>query len=190
MIKVFCLAAVGLTIAATGCESSNHGLPIGQMDRPSPSTGALAANLAVPEGHIPVRRARARGVIIYTWSRTKHDPARFEWKVASEEGQLFNLHGDPVGQLSRGPAWTIHDGSCVEGQFQCGAPATDANAIDCALYKTVNSRDRGVLQGVTYVQRLNTRGGAPPADVADAPHEGRSVRVPFTANYLFFRPAQ
>lgn len=42
----------------------------------------------------------------------------------------------------------------------------------------------GALAGVSHIQRLNTRGGLAPADTCV---NQQSVRVAYTADYLFFR---
>ena len=43
-----------------------------------------------------------------------------------------------------------------------------------------------MLSPVTSIQRLNTKGGKAPATGCDAAHVAQEVRVPYTANYLFF----
>ena len=46
----------------------------------------------------------------------------------------------------------------------------------------------GVLTQVTSIQRINTKGGKAPASGCDAGHAGQEVRVPYSADYLFFAP--
>jgi hypothetical protein len=45
----------------------------------------------------------------------------------------------------------------------------------------------GALQGVTFVQRLNTQGGAAPATGCESTSVGSEVKVPYSATYLFLR---
>jgi len=40
---------------------------------------------------------------------------------------------------------------------------------------------------VTFVQRVKTGGGKAPASGCDAANAGREVRVPYTAEYFFYR---
>ena len=43
----------------------------------------------------------------------------------------------------------------------------------------------GIFDGVTFIQRINTSGGLAP--VGTNPVVGEVVRVPYTAEYLFYR---
>jgi hypothetical protein len=45
-----------------------------------------------------------------------------------------------------------------------------------------------VLSRATSIQRLNTKGGKAPASGCDAAHAGQEVRVPYSADYLFYAP--
>ena len=44
----------------------------------------------------------------------------------------------------------------------------------------------GRLAGITSVQRIHTRGGTTPARICDESVLGRTERVPYTADYVFF----
>jgi len=50
---------------------------------------------------------------------------------------------------------------------------------------------RGVLAGVTSIQRINTLGGQPPPAATCDPvkHKGKEARVPYRADYYFYAPA-
>src|SRR6266849_2519210 len=45
-----------------------------------------------------------------------------------------------------------------------------------------------VLSRATTIQRLNTKGGKAPATGCDAAHLGQELRVPYSADYVFYAP--
>ncbi len=49
--------------------------------------------------------------------------------------------------------------------------------------------DLSSISGVTTIQRVDTRGRAPPVTGCDDTHVGDEVRVPFTAEYYFYKPS-
>jgi hypothetical protein len=90
------------------------------------------------------------------------------------------------------------DSSKVWAQTQASIPAgshpscPNAGSIGCLLLKSIGSQQgptggKGLTQ-VTFIQRLNTKGGTAPAEgcsvVADV---GAQKLVPYTADYYFFR---
>ncbi len=44
----------------------------------------------------------------------------------------------------------------------------------------------GSMQGVTYIQRLNTRGGVAPATACAAGNAGAKQQVAYQADYVFY----
>ena len=61
----------------------------------------------------------------------------------------------------------------------------DPDAIPWLKLETVSSEGPGIFDGVTFIQRLYTVGGKAPAAPGDFP--GEVVRVPYTAEYYFYR---
>jgi hypothetical protein len=53
------------------------------------------------------------------------------------------------------------------------------------LLRAVDSDGPGIFDGVTYIQRVNTVGGIAPAAPGNFP--GEQARVPYTADYFFYR---
>ena len=47
--------------------------------------------------------------------------------------------------------------------------------------------EAGMFAGITSIQRVNTFGGAVPAQACDTDHAGAESRVPFSADYYFYR---
>ena len=68
----------------------------------------------------------------------------------------------------------------------------NSGSIACLLLQSIGS-DKGptggkVLTNVTFVQRLNTKGGSAPTDGCDTSADvGKQTLQPYTADYYFFR---
>ena len=55
------------------------------------------------------------------------------------------------------------------------------------LLMSAKSFGKGALGGVSYIQRVDTRGGMPPAGCS-AGQANRLLRVDFSADFVFYRP--
>ena len=71
----------------------------------------------------------------------------------------------------------------------------NAGSIPCLLLQTVGSQSGPtggtILSKTTFVQRLNTYGGAAPADGCSATTDvGNQALVPYTADYFFYRKSK
>jgi hypothetical protein len=147
-------------------------------DNRAPDLGDFQ-NLQVPEGNKVAFHAYAEGVQIYRWNGSS-------WVFVAPEAVLFtgDEDDDPVAIHYAGPTWESASGSTVVGRvLERGTP--DPDAIPWLLLEAVDSEGPGIFDGVTYIQRVNTVGGKAPADPGDFP--GEVVRVPYTAEYYFYR---
>ena len=61
----------------------------------------------------------------------------------------------------------------------------DPTAIPWLLLQTVSTDGNDILSSVTYIQRVNTKGGLTPT--APGSTTGAVADVPYTAEYYFFR---
>ncbi|HWZ26904.1 MAG TPA: DUF3455 domain-containing protein [Verrucomicrobiae bacterium] len=132
-----------------------------------------------------VVRAHAKGDQIYS---CKVDGAQAGWTLKAPEAQLFDKDGKAFGKHFAGPSWEASDGSRVVGKAAANVASPDAESIPWLLVKVVSHAGDGVLARVTSIQRINTKGGKAPASGCDAVHAGQEVRVPYSADYLFFAP--
>ena len=132
-----------------------------------------------------VVRAHAKGDQIYS---CKVDGAQAGWTLKAPEAQLFDKDGKAFGKHFAGPSWEASDGSGVVGKAAANVASPDAESIPWLLVKVVSHAGDGVLARVTSIQRINTKGGKAPASGCDAVHAGQEVRVPYSADYLFFAP--
>jgi hypothetical protein len=130
-------------------------------------------------------RVHAKGDQIYT---CKGDREQFTWTLKAPDAQLFDKDGKPFGKHFAGPSWEANDGSRVTGKAVANAPSPDADSIPWLLVNVISHDGSGVLSSVTTIQRLNTKGGKAPATGCDASHLGQELRVPYSADYLFYTP--
>ena len=147
-----------------------------------PDLPPVCDRIAVPEDNHAVFHVFAVGVQIYNWSGSN-------WAFVAPEATLFadaNHHAE-VGKhfgTPTGPAWQTKSGSeVIEQRVDSCTP--DSTAIPWLLLRTISETGNGVLDGVSFVQRVNTVGGVAPS--APGASVGEEQRVPYTAEYFFYR---
>ncbi len=91
---------------------------------------------------------------------------------------------------SRVWAAVLHNNVVKAGDDPQSCP--NAGSIPCLLLETVGSKagptGGTTLSKTTFVQRLNTKGGAAPADgCAVSTDVGKQTLVPYTADYYFYK---
>jgi hypothetical protein len=171
--RFFTLGAAAVTLGFL----SGRGLRAEDAREPVLPT-PLCDNLDVPDGNTLKFHAYAAGVQIYRWDGAS-------WVFIAPMANLFadpGYHGK-VGIHFAGPTWQTKSGSFVVGR-KIGACAPDPTAIPWLLLAGAASDGPGVLDGVTYVQRLNTAGGLAPA--GSGQFVGQEADVPYTAEYFFY----
>lgn len=132
-----------------------------------------------------VVQVHAKGDQIYV---CKADGAQAAWTLKAPDAQLFDKDGKAFGKHSAGPSWQANDGSQITGKAAANVASPEPDSIPWLLVKVVSHSGDGVLSRVTSIQRLNTKGGKAPASGCDTAHVGQEVRVPYSADYLFFAP--
>jgi len=130
----------------------------------------------------------AVGVQIYTWQNISSiDVPQYAWVFKAPEAALYNRDGEAVGMHFAGPTWQNENG-LVKGAVLQRANSPDPNAIPWLLLQAVDHDGHGILSRVTYIQRVDTAGGKAPAVSAGETHViGEVLRVPYTAEYYFYR---
>jgi|SRR5579872_691353 len=141
--------------------------------------------LQPPAGEELLLQVHAKGDQIYT---CKGDATQFSWTLKAPDAQLFDKDGKPFGKHSAGPSWEAKDGSRVTGKATASVPSPEADSIPWLLVDIVSHEGNGVLSRAKSIQRLNTKGGKAPATGCDASHSGQELRVPYSADYLFYAP--
>jgi hypothetical protein len=144
---------------------------------------ALPVPLSVGSS-VVVLQALGSGVQIYT-CKAQADHG-YAWVLKAPDAVLSGSDGGKIGRHYAGPTWEATDGSKVVGKVAASAAAPGAVPW---LLLTASPTGRGRFSEVTYVERVFTSGGLAPKTGADAAHVGAEVRVPYTATYLFYGPA-
>ncbi len=152
------------------------------------------ASLPVPDNLKPGAQERAafvrhaRGVQIYRCDAA--DGGAFKWIFVAPQAQMFDDAASQavLGTHGAGPFWQGNDGSRVVGMVKARADAANAGAdIPWLLLTTTAEGPGGQMTAVKSIQRIRTVGGvAPAAGCAAASDAGKSTRVPYTADYVFF----
>ncbi|MGB2644132.1 MAG: DUF3455 domain-containing protein [Candidatus Acidiferrum sp.] len=128
-------------------------------------------------------KVHAKGDQIYT---CKEDAGKYSWVLKAPDAQLFDKDDNPFGKHFAGPTWEANDGSRVTAKVVATSASPDADSVPWLLLNILTHEGTGVLSRATAVQRLNTRGGKAPSSSCDASRASKELRVPYSADYLFF----
>jgi hypothetical protein len=151
------------------------------LDNRVPDLPAGCERLRAADGSVLALKVFGIGVQTYRWDGTT-------WKFVAPTAKLFadaNYNG-LVGNHFGGPTWKTLSGSTVVGSVSQRCQP-DPNSIQWLLLDVVSNTGSGAFLGVTQIQRLTTIGGNAPSTPGDA--VGQTVDVPYTSDYLFYRPA-
>jgi hypothetical protein len=149
------------------------------------SAQEVRKDLQPPSNEQLLWQVHGKGVQIYI---CQEGVTQFAWTLKAPEAELFDNSGKPFGKHFAGPSWRSNDGSQIVGKAAASVPSPNADSIPWLLITVVNHSGDGALARVTSIQRLNTKGGKAPASGCDSVHAGQEVRVPYSADYLFFAP--
>jgi hypothetical protein len=143
-------------------------------------------NLRVPEGERLAFVLKAEGVQVYECKARPDDASAYAWSFTAPEAALMQ-DGALVGRHFAGPTWaSANDGSSVKGAVREKQDGGAGN-IPWLLLSGKSEGSSGRFAGITSVQRVATRGGVEPADACNAASAGRQARVPYTADYYFYK---
>ena len=95
--------------------------------------------------------------------------------------------GNIVADHFEGPSWQSPSGSLVVGTVT-GKIIVDLTAIPWVRLVPVIKEGPGVFADVTFIQRVNTVGGKAPE--TDGAVIGQVAKVPYTADYFFYRAVE
>jgi len=171
------LAVAGLTACASPANS-----PMSSF-----SQASLPEAVQVPTGHRVAMEAVGAGDITYECRAKKDMAGQFEWVFAGPDALLKDRSGQQIGKYFGPPAtWENRDGSKVTGAQLAVAPAGIGD-IPSQLVKANPAVGEGAMQGVTYIQRVNTRGGVAPSSPCAASNVGQKQSVKYQADYILWR---
>lgn len=172
--------ALALALLASGvCVRADDDSP---PNLPSP----LCDSLVVPVSNEVAFHVYAVGVQIYTWNGSAWvfvAPSALLYADAGFNG-LVGMHFLTPGQ---GPTWKTTSGSQVIGARQA-ACTPDLTAIPWLKLRAISSNGPGVLNGVDFIQRVNTVGGIAPSTPGTT--VGQEADVPYMAEYYFYKQVE
>ena len=173
------IAAVGIL---AGCSTAPSLMGQAQFDQ-----SQLPAAVQVPAGHKMVLETVGVGQITYECKAAAD--GKVAWTFAGPEAKLIERNNKQVGRYFGPPAtWAHTDGSAITGTQLAVAPGGDGN-IPMQLVKANPATGQGMMTGVTYVQRIRTRGGVAPALPCGTGNVGARSVVNYQADYLFYKAA-
>jgi hypothetical protein len=146
----------------------------------------LPAALNPPADATLVAGLPARGVQIYICTAAATPDAAPAWVLKAPHAVLFQEQEAALIHFA-GPSWQALDGSLVTGARFAAAPAPDGTSIPWLLLQAASNVGPGILADVTWIQRLDTVGGAAPATGCDANHLNAQVLLAYRADYFFYR---
>ncbi|MCB9684994.1 MAG: DUF3455 domain-containing protein [Alphaproteobacteria bacterium] len=139
--------------------------------------------LRVPDSAALMERHPASGVQIYACNEVA---GSWTWTHLRPEATLVDADGHAVGHHGAGPTWSLDDGGSVVGRKLAQAEAPVADAVPWLLVEVVSSEGQGRLAGARFIQRVATKGGRAPTSGCGPDSAGKEVRIPYTADYVFF----
>lgn len=181
------VAVLATGLAACGAMSGGAAMPMA-----SPySQDALPDAVKVPAGHRVAWETVGVGEITYECRAKAGTVDAFEWVFVGPKADLRSRQGRVVGSYFGPPAtWAAQDGSSLTGAQLAVAPAGSGN-IPLQLVKANPAKlvdGKGELQGVSYIQRVATRGGVAPAMACSSASIGQRQIVTYQADYIFWKP--
>jgi hypothetical protein len=184
MMKTAVAAGVLMAAASCGAPEDQENQAVDSIeaahhqDRCRRGPEDIPAALAVPAGTCLKEKVLGTGVQIYTCTAGA-------WVLKAPEANLTDRHGRFQGNHFLGPTWQWNDGSKIKAARTAGVNAPDPADVPWLLLGVTGEDGDGTLADVTQVQRVHTSGGVAPAGACT---EAAEVRVPYSADYLFYAP--
>ena len=171
------LSTIAAALALSACASAPMMMKVDNAALPEP--------VRVPAGQKLMMSTTGVGEITYECREKKDMAGAHEWAFVAPVATLYSGDKKTVGKYYAGPTWEANDGSKVTGKQLAVAPAAPGS-IPLQLVKTDPAMGAGAMTGVSYIQRLNTKGGVAPAMACDAMSKGKRQQVAYEADYVFY----
>jgi hypothetical protein len=177
-------AAAAALIAALPFTSTAHAsahIPVAVQAASNYHSPVVPKALKVPPGNKQSAVLSGRGVQVYQCDKGA-------WTLLEPAATMTDPRhgGRTVALHSRGPVWvSTVDGSAVTASAV--ATVERKGAVPELLLKANDHRGTGMFGRVSYVQRLETKGGLAPSGSCAA---GAQRAVPYQATYAFYTPAK
>jgi hypothetical protein len=176
-MKTTPLLFAGLAALVAGCSTTPMPMKV--------DNAALPEAVRAPAGATQKLWTVGRGQLTYECREKKDMAGQFEWAFVGPVATLYGSGDTVVGKYYAGPTWEANDGSKVTGKQLAVAPGGAGN-IPLQLVKADPAMGTGAMQGVAYIQRLNTQGGVAPSTPCDTAAKGQRQQVAYAADYVFY----
>ncbi len=170
-------------VAAASLAACSSMAPMESKMAMAPS---VPAAIAVPAGHMAAMTQLGAGNLTYECRAKANMAGEYEWAFVGPDAVLYGPGRTPIGKYYAGPTWESMDGSKVTGKQLAVSPG-ETGAIPLQLVQANPATGNGAMNGVTYIQRVNTQGGVAPRDVCDAASVGKKQTVTYQADYVFYK---
>ena len=148
----------------------------------------LVESIRVPAGNVVALETTGVGVLNYECRPNVAASGQMGWTLVSPKADLIDRTGKTIGTYSGPPAtWTHNDGSTVIGSQLAIAPTTGGNNIALQLSKGAPGMNAGAMQNVTYIQRINTKGGQDFSKACTQADIGDKMTQRYQADYVFWK---
>ena len=171
------LLLASLTLLASACATAPAPMMVDNMTLPE--------SVRAPAGTSQKMWTVGRGELTYECREKKDMAGQFEWAFVGPVATLYGNGDKVVGKYYAGPTWESADGSKVTGKQVAVAPGGMGN-IPLQLVKADPAMGTGAMQGVAYIQRLNTKGGVAPSVPCGMAAKGQRQQVAYAADYVFY----
>jgi hypothetical protein len=151
----------------------------------------VMASLQVPGSSKLLIHTYAKGIQVYICTQDTKDTSSFTWILKEPFADLYSdstykqLVGKHYFTNGKNPTWENIDGSKVTGAKLVQVNSPDGIGIPWLLLKASLTTGSGILTQTIFIQRINTKGGKAPV-LANRKLKGLSVKIPYTAEYLFY----
>lgn len=145
---------------------------------------ALAQSLPdaiAAKGETIVLAVHAEGAQVYDCRAG--EGGKLSWQFREPIATLIH-DGRTVGRHYVGPTWEHVDGSRIVGRPIARANGASQKDIPWLKLEVVEAHGAGLLNGVTAIQRINTRGGQIDSACEKA---GATLAAPYAADYVFLK---
>jgi hypothetical protein len=178
-------------LAASAPIAAAAALLAGCASMPAPmfNQDTLPDAVKVPAGHRVAMETVGVGQITYECRARANAAGQFEWVFVGPDATLRARDGKAMGRYYGPPAtWENSDGSKFTGAQVAVSPAPAGN-IPLQLVKANPASGSGSFSGVSYVQRVATKGGVAPTMPCAADSLGRKEIVQYQADYILWKAA-
>ena len=185
--------AYGKSAIATLCMATGTAFIMAACSTAKPpakeySQDKLVESIRVPAGNVVALETTGVGVLNYECRTNVAATGQIGWTLITPKADLIDRTGKTIGTYTGPPAtWRHNDGSTVIGTQIAIAPAIGGNNIAIQLSKGAPGINAGVMQNVTYIQRVNTKGGQDITKACSAADVGDKLTLPYQADYIFWK---